>query len=77
MRQRKTQEAESVLKQAIAANEDNPVLYLDLAALYISLKEYERADDALKAAMRLETQNPDLYITIGQPVCRHRKIGSG
>ena len=58
MQEGKTDEAESVLKQAVAAIGDNPGLQLELAALYAGNDEFERAEGALKEAIRMEPAEP-------------------
>ena len=58
VQQGKADAAESIVKQAVAAIGDDPELQLDLAALYAGSNEFDRAEDALKEAVRLDPAKP-------------------
>ena len=47
-----------MLKKALAENPDNVQARIDLSVMYVNSKYYDHAIQELKAAERLDSQNP-------------------
>jgi len=66
LKQNKLEEAEAYLLKAATKNPRDPRIYADLGQIYLGLKSYSDAIEALKVAVKLDKYNPALYYELAR-----------